>query len=198
MGSRGGCGHLEGVVTCWIVCKADYRPLSVGVVDDVMVDSRPRGSDVGGQGISRMVLCAMAACGNRSTRDKSKSYFRLPKVVTHQGDKTFELSKRRRDEWLARIRREDITPKQHPDIRVCSDHFVGGPAKLYDVVSPDWAPSLNLGYNSFHSTSISMERYKRISKRNSRKRSRVDDGADVIVNRSEVVDDNEGDTWRRI
>ncbi len=39
-----------------------------------------------------------------------------------------------------------------------------------------------------------MERYKRISKRNSRKRSRVDDGADVIVNRSEVVDDNEGDT----
>ncbi len=32
-----------------------------------------------------------------------------------------------------------------------------------------------------------MERYKRISKRNSRKRSRVDDGADVIVNRSEVV-----------
>ncbi len=137
----------------------------------------------------------MASCGNRSTRDKSKSYFRLPKVVTHQGDKTFELSKRRRDEWLARIRREDITPKQHPDICVCSDHFIGGPAaKLYDVDNTDWAPSLNLGYSSCHSTSISIERYKRISKRNSRKRSRVDDGADIIVNRSEVVDDNEGDT----
>ncbi len=70
----------------------------MGVVGDVIVDSRPRGSHIG----SRMVLCAMASCGNRSTRDKSKSYFRLPKVVTHQGDKTFELSKRRRDEWLAR------------------------------------------------------------------------------------------------
>ena len=84
-----------------------------------------------------MVLCAMVACGNRSTRDKDKSYFRLPKVITDQGSKTYELSKRRRDEWLAKMKREDITPKQYPDIRVCSDHFVERPAKLYDADNTD-------------------------------------------------------------
>ena len=98
-----------------------------------------------------MVLCNMATCGNRSTRDKDKSYFRLPKGITHQGSKTYELSKRRRDEWLPKIKREYITPKQYPDIQVCSDHFVERLAKLYDANNPDWAPSLKLGYESCHS-----------------------------------------------
>ena len=139
----------------------------------------------------------MVACGNKSIINKSKSYYRLPKVLTHQGSKTYELSKRRRDEWLARIRREDITPKQYSDIRVCSDHFFGRPAKLYDVDKPDWAPSLNLGYNCCHSANISMERYKRISERNNRKTSRdgeADDGANISVGESYLADDNEGYT----
>ena len=93
-----------------------------------------------------MVLCAWLPAGNRSTtRNKEKSYFRLLKVITHQGSKTYELSKRRRGEWLAKIKREDITPKQYPGIWVCSDHFVERPAKLYDADNPDWAPSLKLG-----------------------------------------------------
>ena len=110
----------------------------------------------------------MVACGNRSTRDKDKSYFRLPKVITHQRSKTYELSKRRRDEWLAR---EDITPKQYPDIRVCSDHFVERTAKLYDVDNPDWDPLLKLGYESCYSASHSMNRYEKFA----RKRKRADD-----------------------
>ncbi len=126
-----------------------------------------------------MVLCAILLGGNRSTRDKDKSYYRLPAVISHQGSKTCELSKRRRDEWLVRIRREDITSKQYPEILVCSDHFFGSPARLYDVDNPDWAPSLKLGYQSGHSSCQTMERNERIAARNSRKRPQVDD--DVAI-----------------
>ena len=69
------------------------------------------------------MLCAMVACGNKSIRNKSKFYYRLPKVLTHQESKTYELSKSRRDEWLARIRKEDITPRQYSDIRVFRSFF---------------------------------------------------------------------------
>ena len=124
-----------------------------------------------------MVLCAMIGCGNRSQRDKEKSYYRLPSVISLQGSKTYDLSKKRREEWLARIKREDIKKDQFGNIRVCSDHFISGaPAKLYDVNNPDWAPSLKLGYKSSQSTSgDSTQRYTRIVQRNSRKRAREED-----------------------
>ena len=80
---------------------------------------------------------------------------------------------------------------------MCSDHFFGRPAKLYDVDKPDWVPSLNLGYNCCHSANISMERYKRISERNNRKRSRdgeAMDGANISVVESYLAGDNEGNT----
>ena len=73
-------------------------------------------------------------------------YFRLPSVVTHQGPQTQELSKKRQELWVARIRRDDLKPEQYPNTRVCSDHFAGGsPAQLFDVSNPDWASTLNLG-----------------------------------------------------
>ena len=43
------------------------------------------------------VFCAIVNCSNRHGRD-NKSFFRLPKVIEHQGDKTQELSKLKRDE----------------------------------------------------------------------------------------------------
>ena len=43
-------------------------------------------------------FCAIVNCSNRHGRD-NKSFFRLPKVIEHQGDKTRELSKERRDKW---------------------------------------------------------------------------------------------------
>ena len=105
----------------------------------------------------------MVSCGNRSQRDK-KSYFGLPRIITHQGTKTHELSKKRQAEWLVRIRREDITPNQYVSICVCSDHFVCRvPAKLYDVDNPDWAPSLKLFNKNSESANGNMQRYERIA-----------------------------------
>ena len=48
-------------------------------------------------------FCAVVGCGNRSDRDEGTRFFRLPSVITHQGEKTHDLSKNRRDLWLARI-----------------------------------------------------------------------------------------------
>ena len=100
-----------------------------------------------------MVICAIVGCGNRSGRDKTKRFYRLPSVITHQGDQTQELSKRRQAAWLSQIRRADVGSKQYINICVCSDHFASGaPSTLYDVSSQDWVPSLKLGW---HETVVS-------------------------------------------
>ena len=70
-------------------------------------------------------FCAIVNCSNRHGRD-NKSFFRLSKVIEHQGDKTRELSKERRDKWLANISRADIKSLSLDNIRVCSDHFIEG------------------------------------------------------------------------
>ena len=69
-------------------------------------------------------FCAVFGCGSRGDRDK-KSFFRLPAVITHQGNDTMELSKRRREKWLARISR-DIKESNLAYTRVCADHFISG------------------------------------------------------------------------
>ena len=78
-----------------------------------------------------MVICAIVGCGNRSGRDKEKRFYRLPAVISNQGTQTKDLSKKRQNTWLAKIRRTDISPEQYYNIRVCSDHFING--------SPGWA-----------------------------------------------------------
>ena len=45
-------------------------------------------------------FCAVVGCGNRSDRDKGVSFYRLPAETTHQGERTQELSKKRRDLFL--------------------------------------------------------------------------------------------------
>ena len=57
-----------------------------------------------------MVICAIVGCSNNSKRRKGIRFFRLPAVISHQGDKAKELSEKRRSLWLARIHRADITP----------------------------------------------------------------------------------------
>jgi len=119
-----------------------------------------------------MVICAVIKCGSRSGRDKSKRFFRLPSVITHQGERALDLSRRRQLEWLARIKRKNLRPEQYPNTRVCSDHFVSGsPCALFDENNPDWAPSLNLGYESESMDSVEAKsgRYERAAER-SRKR----------------------------
>ena len=92
-------------------------------------------------------FCVTVGCSNRIGRDKSKSFFRLPKVITHQGEETKALSEERRNTWLARISRVELSTEKQKNTRVCSDHFVSGtPAALYNTRNTDWDPSLGLGH----------------------------------------------------
>ena len=71
-------------------------------------------------------FCAVVGCGKRSDRDKGISFYRLPAVITHLAQKTYELSKKHRDAWLSSIHRADLVPKKYANTRVCSRHFVSG------------------------------------------------------------------------
>ncbi|XP_075739324.1 uncharacterized protein LOC142784708 [Rhipicephalus microplus] len=97
-----------------------------------------------------MVICAIVGCSNRTCWSKStnKNFFRLPKVIEHQGDRTKELCVKRRSLWLAWINRADLNIKR-TGIRVCGAHFVKGrPSQLWEEADPDWAPTLLLGYSA--------------------------------------------------
>ena len=59
--------------------------------------------------VDTMVLCVVLGCHNRSGRDKGISFFRIPVVITHRGPQDLELSKKRRNGFIAAISRENIT-----------------------------------------------------------------------------------------
>lgn len=71
-------------------------------------------------------FCAVIGCSNRADRDKSTSFFRLPAVITNQGEETRERSRKRRQQWLANINRPDMKESSYPYVRICSDHFISG------------------------------------------------------------------------
>ena len=48
-------------------------------------------------------FCAVYGCSNRSNREKDRSYFRLPAIITRPNDEKQALSKERRATWLAKI-----------------------------------------------------------------------------------------------
>jgi len=111
-----------------------------------------------------MVICAVVGCSNRSDRDKGVSFFRIPKVIICRSQRELELTKKRRDGYLAAVSREDITDRGIANIRVCSRHFISGkPAALFDELNPDWLPTQNLGHakvNQGHLL-VGEERYQR-------------------------------------
>ena len=78
--------------------------------------------------ISMPSFCAVFGCSNRHDREKNRSYYRLPKVINHQGEQTQKLSQARREKWLSNIARDDIKPSSYDNLRICSDHFI---SKLY-------------------------------------------------------------------
>ncbi|KAK7889187.1 hypothetical protein WMY93_024747 [Mugilogobius chulae] len=90
-------------------------------------------------------FCSVYGCANRSNREKDKLFFCIPKVVTHKGERFRLITEKRRKKWLENL---NLKPGGRSDNgRVCSDHFKRGcPSLTADVTSPDWAPSLKLGY----------------------------------------------------
>ena len=55
--------------------------------------------------------CSVFGCFNRSDREKDRSFYRLPKIITHFDKQTKERSTERRSKWLSNIRRADLEGK---------------------------------------------------------------------------------------
>ncbi|XP_067226618.1 uncharacterized protein [Chanodichthys erythropterus] len=88
--------------------------------------------------------CRVLGCTNRSDREKHLEYYRLPKILTNQGEECKKLSEERRRLWLAKLN-QDFQGKNLDNIRVCSNHFLSGKrSDLYKKDDPDWVPSVNM------------------------------------------------------
>ena len=62
-------------------------------------------------------------------------------IIGSLGERTLDLAA-----WLKCINRKDWTPG--PGAQVCSAHLISGkPAQLFDENSPDWAPTVNIGWS---------------------------------------------------
>ena len=75
---------------------------------------------------SHAIFLCLVNCRHSWARDKKYSYFRIPKIITHQGEETKRLSGERRQQWLKNTHRapHDLTEEKIELARVCSDHFV--------------------------------------------------------------------------
>ena len=74
-------------------------------------------------------FCCVFKCSNRSDRDRHLSLFKIPSVITHQGVLTEEISKKRRDQWIANIRRDAVKNGDIKYPHVCSCHFHEGSSR---------------------------------------------------------------------
>ncbi|XP_072047344.1 uncharacterized protein [Amphiura filiformis] len=115
-------------------------------------------------------FCVIKDCATRSDRDKA-SFFRLPTVITNQGEKTQELSEERKRRWLSAVSRENRKTDFKAWDRICSRHFVSGKkAELYDNHNVDWVPTLELGHDKHQPpTPTAISRRNRAKQRTRRK-----------------------------
>ena len=97
-----------------------------------------------------MVLCLIVGCGNKTGKargDKETKFFRVPRVLTNQGDFMEELTVTRRRRWISAISRDDLTDAKLENDRVCNNHFISGePAKEWDQFNVNWTPTQNQGH----------------------------------------------------
>jgi hypothetical protein len=65
--------------------------------------------------------------GKGERLNKETTFHRIPKVKTNQGEKVWDVTKRRRMAWIAAIHRPEFSFEKVPDgARVCSAHFHSG------------------------------------------------------------------------
>ena len=119
-----------------------------------------------------MVHCIVVGCINNSGRRRGIrgiSFFRIPKVIFGSAREE-EISRKRRDGFLAAVSRADLTDSKLENGRVCSKHFLSGkPAPLFDKTSPDWLPTEKLGHEK-----ISRKRVDAFQEHYQRKRARLE------------------------
>ena len=74
-----------------------------------------------------MVHCLVIGCTKRSAgRDKDVSFYRVPKVIHNKGSRLTQLSRRRREGFIAALPRADLSERVIDNNRVCSRHFISG------------------------------------------------------------------------
>ncbi len=123
-----------------------------------------------------MVLCLIVGCGNKTGKEqrsaKEKRFFRVPRVITHQGEYTEEMTAVRRRKWISAISRDDLTDSILATDRVCSKHFVSGQAaKDWDRYNVDWVPTFCLGHSKQQliDPEVSVARAQRATERRKRR-----------------------------
>ena len=83
-----------------------------------------------------MVQFVICDCNNRtdpcpgSNQDKIISFHRIPAVHDREGQKDFELRKRRQDGYLVVIHREDLNIHALDQYRICLKRFWSGKTVL--------------------------------------------------------------------
>ncbi|KAK0134275.1 hypothetical protein N1851_030155 [Merluccius polli] len=113
--------------------------------------------------------CRVFGCTNRSDREKHLEYYRLPKVITNQGEQCQKLSEKRRRLWLAKLN-QDLHGKNLDNVRICS-------AFLYQKDDPDWVPSVGMtGQQRSPEKAGTSSRY---SRRGNRTQQRLREAADA-------------------
>jgi hypothetical protein len=72
--------------------------------------------------------CGVVHCKNNTNKCHGKRFFVVPRVIKHQGENDEDLSTRRRNAWIAALRRkkQDLTEKKILYTHICADHFVSG------------------------------------------------------------------------
>ena len=120
-----------------------------------------------------------------TVQNAKTSFFRVPKVMKHQGEQIEKLSEGRRRLWITAISRADLTENILENDQVCGEHFVRGvAAKSWDRYSRDWVPSLNIGHKKLINNTEKLERnqnqHERVSKRRKREAQRELEEASTV------------------
>ena len=77
------------------------------------------------------IYCCIHGCtnnGRKKDKETPVRYFRIPAVITREGEETEELTRERQLAWLKAINRKELTTSEakKPWLRVCSEHFKEG------------------------------------------------------------------------
>uniref|UniRef100_A0A8C6MF33 THAP-type domain-containing protein n=1 Tax=Nothobranchius furzeri TaxID=105023 RepID=A0A8C6MF33_NOTFU len=127
--------------------------------------------------------CCVVGCNVRShdrkgnKLDNGLSFHRFPSWRQGEGTIVSDITKQRRQAWIAVVRPADIEFRAIPNfLLVCSHHFLSGkPAYEMDVTNPDWAPTLHMGHDD-----IPVSDSDRHARRMQRKRKRANIAVEAV------------------
>ena len=110
-----------------------------------------------------MVLCIVWGCGSKSGKHKGLGFFRIPKIITDNGEEYEKLTRKCREGWISAVSHGNTAEKNIIDTeRVSGRHFHQG------QFTPDWVPSLKLGKKEYRHPKdfkASVERSERVERR---------------------------------